>query len=213
MSRTGPARRVVEQVRRRRQSSKAWLDRFYAAEYDPYHFDANDYEAGKFGDLLGVLAARRYSRALEVGCSIGSFTERLAPHCDHLLAIDIAEAAVERARARVAGLPQVKVEQRAVPGQLPPGPYDLVVCSDVLYFLPLRRLRRTLDQLAGMLAPGGSIVSLHWRGDLGAPTSGDAVHDEQKRAWSHLVHVASHVRTDVGPAAAGYRLDRFDAMA
>jgi SAM-dependent methyltransferase len=145
-----------------------------------------------------------------VGCSIGSLTERLAPRCEELLAIDISQTAVDRARRRLADRPNVRVERRTIPREMPDGSFDLIVCSDVLYYLPTRRLRRTLSLLAGRLAPGGAIVSLHWLGEYVAPVSGDEVHDLQEALWGDLEHVERLHREGIGPQGAGYRLDRYD---
>jgi len=203
-------RDVVQRVRRLRLGGRRALERFYSREHDPFHFDSNPYEAGKFDDLLGVIGEGPFRLALEIGCSIGSFTERLAPRCEALLATDIAQSAVDRARDRLADLPQVQVERRTIPREMPDGEFDLIVCSDVLYYLPTGRLRRMLGLLSDRLAPHGSIVSLHWLGEHGAPVSGDAVHDLQETAWSDLDHVAKLHREGVGPHGAGYRLDRYD---
>jgi cyclopropane fatty-acyl-phospholipid synthase-like methyltransferase len=203
-------RDVADRVRRLRQRPRRSFERFYAGEHDPFHFDSNPYEAAKFDDLLGVIGEGPFEHALEVGCSIGSFTERLAPRCGDLLATDISQVAVERTQRRLADHANVRVERRTIPRELPEGPFDLIVCSDVLYYLPARRLRRTLGLLAERLAPRGSIVSLHWLGDHGAPVSGDQVHDLQETAWRDLEHVARLRRDGVGPHGAGYRLDRYD---
>jgi SAM-dependent methyltransferase len=209
MPRLSP-RDLVDRVRRLRRGSRSSLERFYAGAHDPFNFDSNPYEHAKFDDLLEVIGPGPFGRALEVGCSIGTFTERLAPRCDDLLATDISQAAVERARRRLAGHPNVRVERRTIPGEMPDGRFDLIVCSDVLYYLPTWRLRRTLGLLAGRLAPAGAIVSLHWLGEHGAPVPGDEVHDLQEAAWGALEHTERIRRDGVGPHGAGYRLDRYD---
>src|SRR4051812_46203831 len=203
-------RDVVDRLRRLRKGRRRSLERFYAGEHDPFGFDSNPYEAAKFDDLLGVIGAGPFEHALEVGCSIGSFTERLAPRCGELLATDISQVAVERTQQRLAGHRSVRVERRTIPGEMPDGQFDLIVCSDVLYYLPTWRLRRTLGLLAGRLAPEGAIVSLHYLGEHGAPVSGDEVHDLQEAAWSHLEHTARIHRDGVGPHGAGYRPERYD---
>jgi SAM-dependent methyltransferase len=203
-------REVVDRVRRLRYGTRRSLERLYESAHDPFRFDSNPYEHGKFEDLLGVIGPGPFGRALEVGCSIGSFTERLAPRCGELLATDISQVAVERTRQRLAGHPNVRVERRTIPGEMPDGRFDLIVCSDVLYYLPTWRLRRTLSLLAGRLAPKGAIVSLHYLGEHGAPVSGDEVHDLQEAAWGGLEHTERIRRDGVGPHGAGYRLDRYD---
>src|SRR3954447_4714176 len=105
-------REVVDRVRRMRKASRRSLERFYEGEHDPFHFDSNPYEHAKFEDLLGVIGPGPFERGLEIGCSIGTFTEQLAPRCGELLATDISQAAVERAQHRLAGHGNVRVERR-----------------------------------------------------------------------------------------------------
>lgn len=203
-------RRTLGQLRRRRLSGRRWLEGFYATEYDPFGFDTNPYERGKYDDTLDALGDGTFERALEVGCAVGTFTEQLAPRCRELVAIDVVQAAVDRARERLQVHPNVRVERLGFPDQVPPGPFDLVLCSDVLYYLPVRRLRRCLVELAELVPVGGRIVSLHFLGDFGAPTSGDEVHDLQRELWSgSFEHLVEEHRRDVGPGGAGYRLDTY----
>jgi hypothetical protein len=51
-----------------------------------------------------------------------------------------------------------------VPRDLPAGPFDLVVASEILYYLEPAELREALDWLPGALAPGGRTVVVHWSG-------------------------------------------------
>ena len=96
--------------RRRRFSVAAW-EQFYAKEHDPFGFDRNPYEAGKFAHLLKALDGRRYGRALEIGCSVGSFTEKLADVCDEVVGTDISQTAVDRTRQRLPGKSNVRIER------------------------------------------------------------------------------------------------------
>ena len=81
------------------------------------------------------LGTRRFHRALEVGCSIGVLTERLAGRCDQVVGVDFVAAAVASARARCAPYPGLSIEQMQVPQQWPEGRFDLILFSEVLYFL------------------------------------------------------------------------------
>ena len=80
----------------------SYFDALYAASPDPLDFETSPYEAEKYAATLAALPRPRYRRALEVGCAIGVLTALLAPRCDALLALDGAEAALDRARRRVA---------------------------------------------------------------------------------------------------------------
>src|SRR3954453_5966987 len=203
-------RDVVEHLRRLRKGRRRSLERFYAGGHDPFGFDSNPYEAAKFEDLVGVIGAGPFELPRGVGCSIGSFTERLAPRCGELLATDISQVAVEGAQRRLAEHANVRGERRTTPRGLPGGPFDLIVCSDVLYYLSARRLRRTLGLLAARLAPRGSIVSLHWLGGFRAAGSGDEGDDPPETACPALEHAPRLRRDGPGPQGAGYRLDRYD---
>ncbi|HEY2637054.1 MAG TPA: SAM-dependent methyltransferase, partial [Solirubrobacteraceae bacterium] len=116
-------------------------------------------------------------RGLELGCSIGVLTERLAGRCDELVAVDIAPRAVAAARERLAGWTSVTVEERDLPAELPAGPWDLIMASEVLYYWDADLLRSALDALVGELADDGRLVAVHWTEPTETyPLQGDEVH-------------------------------------
>lgn len=82
----------------------------------------------------------------------------------------------ERARRRVAHLPAVEVRQAAIPEGWPPGGFDLVVLSEVGYYLTADGLAETLERLDATLVPGGHLLAVHWRGETDYPLAGDEVH-------------------------------------
>jgi peptidoglycan/xylan/chitin deacetylase (PgdA/CDA1 family)/SAM-dependent methyltransferase len=128
---------------------------------DPWSYD-DPYERTKRGYALEALAGRRFARALEVGCAEGHLTAMLAACCDSLMAVDIAAAAVERARERCREMPEVHFERRDAFRSLPVGPFDLVVCSEVLYYARHRfALRAMLRRLVRSLAAGGDRLLVH----------------------------------------------------
>jgi len=64
-----------------------YFDALYAASPDPWAFETSAYERAKYAATLDALPARRYRRALEVGCSIGVLTRQLADRCDIKISI------------------------------------------------------------------------------------------------------------------------------
>lgn len=162
--------------------SRDYFEGLYAASDDPWSFATSDYERAKYDDTIGFLDGRRHRRALELGCSIGVLTARLAERCDELLAVDISERAVETARRRLAGLADVRVERAELPEELPAGPWDLIVASEVLYYWSADTLRDALGRLAGALAPDGRLLAVHWTEPTESyPLLGDEVHDLLRR--------------------------------
>jgi SAM-dependent methyltransferase len=167
--------------------SPAYFEALYAENPDPWNCETSAYEAAKYDATIAALEPP-YASALEVGCSIGVLTERLAERCDELLAIDVAEAALARARARV---PHVTFERREIPEEWPDGAFDLIVCSEVLYYLDEPALERTLDQIDRTLVPTGSLLAVHWRHRTQRyPLPGDTVHERLARLdWPATVEL------------------------
>src|ERR1700722_10637904 len=154
--------------------SGAYFDAMYAASDDPWGFRSRWYERRKYALSLAMLPAERYAAAFEPACSIGILTASLAGRCDAVLACDRAAAAVAAAGARTADLPNVTVEQRVLPGDWPPGSFDLLVFSEVLYYFSDAELTLVLDQASDALRPGGTLLAVHWRHPVVEhPRSGD----------------------------------------
>jgi LmbE family N-acetylglucosaminyl deacetylase/SAM-dependent methyltransferase len=155
-----------------------YFERLYARNDDPWRLASRWYESRKRAVTLAALPAERYGAALEIGCSIGVLTEQLAARCDDLLALDVSEAAVQRARERLAGLSGVAVERADVAGGLPPGPYDLVVLSEVGYYFDPAGLDLLASRILQSLAEGGTVVACHWRHPVADYAQrGDDVHE------------------------------------
>jgi SAM-dependent methyltransferase len=175
-----------------------YFDGKYATSADPWGFTSRWYERRKYAISAAMLPSARYGCAFEPGCSIGELTAMLAPRCDALLSCDVSAAAVAAATRRTAAFPQVRVERRAVPGGWPAGTgrFDLVVCSEMLYYLGDDDLRRTLDLATAALEPGGTLLAVHWRHPVAHyPRTGDEVH-EAIAARPELTLTADHREPD-----------------
>ena len=182
---------------------REYFEELYAASRDPWNFETSDYEREKYGRTLDVLGDRRFRRALEVGASIGVFTEMLAGLCDELLAVDVSEKAVAAARERLEGRDRVRVERRTLPEEMPDGPFDLILASEVLYYFTREEMLAMLNGFEGILAPGGVLLAVHWRRETRTyPLQGDEVH-ELLNAHTRLVLTESVAEPD-------YRLDLFE---
>jgi len=146
----------------------------YASNPDPWGFTTSPYEQGKYAATLAALSRPTYAEALEVGCSIGVLTRLLAERCERLLALDVAQSAVEAARARCADSPHVTTLRAAVPAEWPAGRFDLVVLSEVLYFFTPADLAAIAAHLVAALKPGAEVILVHWIGETNYPLSADA---------------------------------------
>jgi SAM-dependent methyltransferase len=175
----------------------SYFDDLYAENEDPWGFRDRWYERRKRDISVAALPHRRYLRAFEAGCSIGLVTAALAERCDRLLAVDASERAVAQAARAVESFPHVRVERRMLPGEWPvEEEFDLVVLSEVGYYLDAEDLNTMVDRAVAGLAPDGVLLACHWRHPVADyPQSGDDVH-RAIRDHQLLSRVVSHDETD-----------------
>ena len=197
--------------------SRSWdasvFDQLYARDPDPWRFETSPYEQGKYADTLDQLGERRFASALELGCSIGVLSRRLAARCDRLLSLDIAEAALERARLHCAGLDHVGFRRATLPADWPDGRFDLILISEMLYFLAPDDIAQLARRCAGAALPECSILLVNWTGPTDTPTTGDqaaalfrdAITTPDAGTAGFIANTALHRQ--------GYRLDRLHRQA
>lgn len=147
----------------------------YREDIDPWDFRSSAYEREKYDATLAALGEPIYRRVLEVGCSIGVLTAKLAKRSGRLLAIDASQTAIDAARENAPS--NVTFETRVLPGDFPEGPFDLIVLSEVLYYFSEADLRVAADLCCAALAPGGEMVLCHWLGETDYPLTGHQASD------------------------------------
>ena len=185
---------------------REYFEELYAESHDPWNFETSEYERDKYRRTLEVLGDRHFERALEAGASIGVFTEMLAGRCDELLAVDVSERAVAAARERLTGRGHVIVERRTLPEEMPSGPFDLIVASEILYYYTREEMLATLRAFERELARGGVLLAVHWRRETRTyPLQGDEVH-ELLLEYARLHNKQTIYEPD-------YRLDLFEVPA
>ena len=150
-----------------------YFDSLYAANLDPWKFATSPYERGKYTLTLNAMPRPRYRSALEVGCSIGVLTRSLASRCDAVVAIDAAQTPLAEAKRRCADLPGVRFEQMFVPEQWPDGVFELILLSEIVYYLSTEDVGRLAARVTRSLIKGGSAILVHWTGSTDYPLSGD----------------------------------------
>ncbi len=162
----------------RKRADTAYFEMVYGLKDDPYVSETSEYEREKYDRVLATLAGAHFHNAYEIGCSIGALSVGLAAHADRLLAVDISESAIVRARERHADLANVTFERANVPAEFPTERFDLIVVCDVAYYWPDAEFARARDLIAAALVPGGTLLIEHF---LPQPVEhlrgGDAVHE------------------------------------
>lgn len=156
--------------------------------HDPWGYDSADGQR-RFDRELRLIDSAveggKVGNGLEIGCAEGAFTRHLAARCESLLAVDVNESAIERARERCRGIPNVEFQRWDLRTDIPPGSFDLVVVTGVLeYFKSRRSLLAARSKLVATVRPGGWIL-------IGNVRMGDVV---ERAAWaSRLVRGGRHV--------------------
>jgi 2-polyprenyl-3-methyl-5-hydroxy-6-metoxy-1,4-benzoquinol methylase len=146
-------------------TSRQFFEQKYRAHADPWSFASDGYEQWRYGVLVQHVEAGRYARAFEPGCSVGVLTDILADRCGHVFATDIADTAVAVARRRCGARSNVTIQQGSLAGDLPAGPFDLIVISEVGYYFDEPTLGRIAGRLGRMLDPSGLLLAAHWTGE------------------------------------------------
>jgi len=155
----------------------AYFDALYTANADPWNFLKSRYEQRKYKATVAALGRRRFKRGLEIGCSIGLLTRMLAKKVEALTALDISAAAIEAAKVRNTDLSQVTfLADGFLQAELAP-PYDLILFSEVLYYLTPDELAAASARTLELLESGGEVLIVSWLGKGHHPLSGDEATD------------------------------------
>ncbi len=150
----------LPRVDRASQANREHFETLFATSSDPWRYSSR-YEQTKYEQTLQLIPERA-GRALELACAEGHFTLMLAPRVNNLVATDLSRIALDRAIDRCAGLTNVSFQRLDLFNDPVPGKFDLIVCSEVLYFARDRQQLRSLaHKLAGALEPGGCLVTAH----------------------------------------------------
>jgi SAM-dependent methyltransferase len=142
---------------------RAELDQAFEPGEDPWKYATASYQKDRIRRevemLDAVRGAKRFEKALEVGCAEGLFTEALAPRCGSVLAADISPLALDRARRRLQGDPRVQFAAWDLRVDPVPSACDLIVVIHALEYIrnPFY-IHRARSKLVNSLKPGGYLL-------------------------------------------------------
>ncbi|TXD98627.1 methyltransferase domain-containing protein [Psychrobacter frigidicola] len=203
--------------------SESYFDTLYNDNTDPWQYQTRWYEKRKRDMCLAVLPQAQYGNAIELGCGNGVFSELLARRCHALLSVDGNTQAVQLAKQRLKGSPHVRVIQGIIPNALlnledtllhtypltdkllankplsnkPPAnkpPFDLIVISEILYYLSPNDVDKVITWIGQNLAIDGTLLCCHWRYAIdGFAMTGETVHQRLQQAFS-LVNSTNNER-------------------
>ena len=184
-----------------------YFEGVYNANEDPWNFTTSEYEANKYAATIAALPKNQYDSAFEIGCSIGVLTAKLAERCQMLFAVDVNDKALEQARKRCENLPNVQLAKMLIPNEFPAENFDLIVVSEVGYYLNVEDWKRAQRKIVLHLKSGGNVVLVHWTHFVeDYPQTGDAVHDSFADWSAGELKILNSRRTN------DYRLDVWEKL-
>jgi SAM-dependent methyltransferase len=141
-----------------------------------------------------VTADRTRPLLVDLGCGPGSLAARLAarlPHAD-IVAVDRDPLLLELGRTHHAGAARFVDAEIGANGWTASlsldRPLDAAVSTTALHYLPERVLRRTYEELAALLRPGGVLVNGDHLPQEGAPSAAITSHVGRRRAARSRTH-------------------------
>ena len=138
-----------------------YFEELFTGEEDPWKY-TNNYEQLKYDQTLAMLPNKVMNSALELACAEGFFTPKLATKVKHLISTDISATAISRCQAKMADLTNVEFRCLDFVHEAIPGTFDLIVCSEVLYFVGDRpNLLPVVEKFTQALNPGGYLLMCH----------------------------------------------------
>jgi peptidoglycan/xylan/chitin deacetylase (PgdA/CDA1 family)/SAM-dependent methyltransferase len=144
-----------------RAHDRAHFETLFAKQPDPWKY-TSAYEQTKYEQTLSLLPPEPIERALELACAEGHFTIQLAPRVNHLLATDISQIALDRTAERCASMKNIEYQRLDLVRDALPGRFNLIVCSEVLYYVGgLAEMQTVARKIAEALEPGGCFLTAH----------------------------------------------------
>lgn len=107
-----------------------------------------------YNSLVDALVPADAQRVLDVGCGDGFLAARLSERIPHVVALDIDEPVLQRARARFPDAPVDWTHGDVMKAELPG--FDAVVSNAALHHI--QDSRAALARLAGLVRPGGMLA-------------------------------------------------------
>ena len=155
-----------------------YVHAMYAESDDPWQIGVGFYERRKREIVLACLPQQRFRCAFEPGCGTGELTLLLAERCDRVLAADLVPRAVQLARERLTSSAESRVQandshdetggtgvefrQLGLPDWPSDRRFDLVVLSELGYYLSPSDWRTAIGRMTGTLREPWTVVACHW---------------------------------------------------
>ena len=150
----------------------AHFESLYRSNPDPWAYKTSAYEQQKYRATVAAIPAQRFRAAIEIGCSIGVLTAMIAARADHVTGVDLSPEAIRLARERLADRGHVRLICGTIPADWPDGRWDLLLLSEVVYYLSAPEIDALCARIATSAMPGAHCILVNWTGDTGTAWHG-----------------------------------------
>ncbi len=174
------------------------LHGLYSDSDDPWNFRTSAYEQAKFAATRRALSRGRYRSAFELGCGNGELAKQLVDLCVRYTGMDAVNRAVDAAREAV---PSASFVTGFYPCAMPQDDYDLLILSEILYFLDQCSIERLAQDITASW-PHAEIICVSYLGETGNDLQG---HDAVSTFMAAMSETHEFER---GKQACDYRIDR-----
>jgi SAM-dependent methyltransferase len=143
----------------RRLGKSERFDRLYSLDADPFGCEKFSYERQKSADLLDIIQGVKFKHILDIGCGAGTLTRMLAEYAENVTAIDFSETAIELAVSHPSNYNHVHYQCADI-RTFELRDYDLIICSEILYYLKSNELEALLDQFFHTQRSGTKLLTV-----------------------------------------------------
>ncbi len=138
----------------------SYFDRVYLRNPDLWNDKKDVYQQTKFRNLMAALPRLVYNRALDVGCGKGMLTLMLSKRVNDVVGIDFSKKAVGDARLQCKSSTNISIRHCDLL-KMPAGEqYDLIVCSELLYYLARAKQEAACKILLNLLSVKGHLMTV-----------------------------------------------------
>lgn len=184
------------------------FDLLYETNFDPWDYLTSNYEEEKYLASLNTLPKQQYNLILEIGCSIGVFTNKLAALAQAVYAIDNSALALERAKNICSNHNNIHFIKTKIPYNIPRLLYkkfDLIILSEFLYYLTPDELKKLANFLVQRLTASANLLlvnySLHIDEQIQGPQAAEYfchfLSATNKVSFNQEIHESEHYQINL----------------
>ena len=132
------------------------FERKYSFAPDPWEVTSHSSYYEELRRFICQSRTNRWNKALDCGCGEGHFTSQLTDLCGEVHGVDVSRTAIDRARKQYSDGFWHNTDVRNIKDlDFPAGNFDLIVCSQLLYYLAWSEASAFLTSLETLLSPDG----------------------------------------------------------